>query len=154
MKKEIENKVVYFWDTSALAAFLFEERFSRPVREYSRSKKAIRGFLSFFSKIEMESVFQRRLNRGDVEEDQRQDFRVQLNGILTNMRELYADSQIVEQTKRMINEYSLRSADALLLATARTLGTQFEQIVFLSLDDKLNRSARAEGMEAPFLEYF
>ncbi len=141
----------YFWDSSALAALLFDERFSPAVREYNRAHKAIRGYVSFFSELEMESVFQRKINRGDVEAGDREEYRSLVRGLLSNMVVLNTDGPSVEQARRLISEYSLRAADALQLAAARALLVRFDRVEFLTFDEKLNRTARAEGLGTPFL---
>lgn len=99
----------------------------------------------------MESVFQRKINRGDVDAGEREEYRSLVRGLLSNMVVLNAEGPLVEQARRLISEYSLRAADALQLATARALLGQFDRIEFLTFDEKLNRSARAEGLATPFL---
>ena len=54
----------YYWDTSALLALLFDEPRGEEVRRLALKRGALPGYTSFFSFIEMESAYSRRMSEG------------------------------------------------------------------------------------------
>ena len=147
---------MYYWDTSAVGSFLFEEKESKAIREFNAAHKALLGYSSFLTLLETESLFQRKRKEGFIRNVSDTDFLVLTGKFFSTLRTLHSNDVIAREARRMIKDHGLRVADGIQLATALFLSYRAEkpsfqpqEIVFLSFDKKLSRAAMAEGFEVP-----
>ncbi len=143
--------MLYYWDTSALASILFKEQHSLALLEFEQKTKALLGFSSNFSELELESAFQRKLNRNEILRTEITHFRLETQSLLQCLSLIYGGKEVHLQSMRVMKEYCLRPGDALHLGSAVMLKNKDEKVSFLCLDKELCKAAQAEGLEIPFI---
>jgi predicted nucleic acid-binding protein len=136
---------VFYWDTSALLALIFEEPRSEDVRRLALKKGALPGYTSFFSFIEMESAYSRRLSEGALKSSQLPELRLKAQQLESSLGLLWADEEALRDARHLVLEQGLRPGDALQLASARLL-LQGDGAAFVCLDRKLNQAAQSVGL--------
>lgn len=129
-----------------MLALLFEEPQTRRIRALVDRGPALPGYTSFFTFVEMESAYTRRLSDGSLAEANLPGVRLQAAGLEKNLGLIWADPPLVEDARRLILEFGLKPGDALQLASARVAASQDAACAFASLDRKLNEAAQAAGL--------
>ncbi len=138
-----------YWDTSALLALLFKEPASNAVRALIQEGEGLPGYTSFFTWIEMESAYARRLAEGSITSEGLSALRLESQRLECALALVWPDAETLADARRLVLEMGLRPADALQLACALVVARQEPGTPFASLDRKLVLAARAAGLEAP-----
>ncbi len=134
-----------YWDTSALLALLFKEA-STPAARRLAAGGGLPGYTSFFTLIEMESAYARRLEEGSLSASRLSELRLEAQRLERALGLIWPDREIAAESRRMILELGLRPGDALQLASAAAAAQGDSSPAFASLDEKLNRAAQAAGL--------
>lgn len=135
-----------YWDTSAVLALLFDEHGSQKMRHLAFQADGLPGWTSFYTLVEMESAFSRRLKDGTLTAELLPRLRVQAQKVQAALSLVWADEEIVDDSRRYVFELGLRPGDALQLASARCVAKQEPKARFASLDQKLAEAAAAAGL--------
>lgn len=135
-----------YWDTSAILALLIDEGGSQRMRQLAFQTAGLPGWTSFYSLVEMESAFARRLKDGTLTEDLLPRMRVHAQKLQAALSLVWADGEILDDSRRLVFELGLRPGDALQLASARCVAKQEPKMRFASLDRKLSEAAAAAGL--------
>lgn len=138
----------FYWDTSALLALLFDEPLGAEMRRLALKKGALPGYTSFFSFIEMESAYSRRLSEAALKSSQLPELRLKAQKLEASLGVLWADEGTLRDARHLVLEQGLRPGDALQLASARLLLAENAAVTFVCLDKKLNQAAQAVGLAA------
>lgn len=136
----------FYWDTSALLALLFEEREASRIRDWSLKKSGLPGYTTFFTLLEMESAYARRLSEGSIAPENLTSLRLQSQRLEDALGIVWPDQESLGEAKRLITEMGLRPGDALQLASAKILFQRIPSLSFVCLDEKLNQAAQASGL--------
>lgn len=136
----------FYWDTSALLALIFDEPRGKEVRRLALKKAALPGYTSFFSFIEMESAYARRLSEGTLKSSQLPELRLKAQKLESALGLLWADEEALRDARHLVLEQGLTPGDALQLASALSLLRGGDGAVFVCLDEKLNQAAQAVGL--------
>lgn len=139
-----------YWDTSALLALVFLEPATREARSLAQKGSGLPGYTSFFTLIEMESAYARRLAEGSLDERDLPRVRLQAQRLQSSLGLVWADAPLTDAARRLVLELGLRPGDGLQLATARLVADQEPGCAFASLDQKLNEAAQAAGLRLAF----
>lgn len=135
----------FYWDTSALLALILDEPQSEALRRLALKGGALPGYTSYFSFIEMESAYSRRLSDGSLKSSRLPELRLKAQKLESSLGLIWADVESLREARYLVLEQGLRPGDALQLASARLLlgggGT-----TFVCLDEKLNQAAQAAGL--------
>ncbi len=107
-----------YWDTSALLALLFREPASQEVRALINRGGGLPGYTSFFTWIEMESAYARRLAEGSLTTEGLSGLRLESQRIESALALVWPDHETLTESRRLVLEMGLRPADALQLACA------------------------------------
>lgn len=137
----------FYWDTSALLALIFEEPRSADVRRLALKRGALPGYTSFFSFIEMESAYARRISEGSLKNSQLPELRLKAQKLESSLGLIWADEETLRDARHLVLEQGLRPGDALQLASARLLLKHDDGATFVCLDEKLNQAAQALGFK-------
>lgn len=135
-----------YWDTSALLALIFEEPRGEEVRRLAQKKDALPGYTSFFTFIEMESAYARRMSEGALKSSQLPELRLKAQKLESSLALIWPDEDTLKDARHLVLEQGLRPGDALQLASARLLLAAGEGASFVCLDEKLNQAAQAVGL--------
>lgn len=135
-----------YWDTSALLAFLFEEPSSAQVRRLALQEGGLPGFTSFFTFVEMESAFARRLAEGSLGRDALSRLRLEARQLEAALAVIWPDDEILAEARRNVAELGLRPGDSLQLASASAAAKADVRTRLASLDGRLNEAALAAGL--------
>jgi len=135
-----------YWDTSALLALIFDESRTAHVRQLALRKSGLPGYTSFFSLVEMESVYARRMAEGSLNANQLPQLRLRAQRLEAALGILWPDEDILRDARHLVLEQGLRPGDALQLASARILARNDEETTFVCLDAKLAQAAQAVGL--------
>lgn len=136
----------FYWDTSALLALIFEEPRGQDLRRLALKSGALPGYTSFFSFIEMESAYSRRMSEGAFKSSQLPELRLKAQKLESTLGLLWADEETLRDARHLVLEQGLRPGDALQLASARILLQNGDGASFVCLDEKLNQAAQAVGL--------
>ena len=142
------SKRVFYWDTSALLALVFQESHTKSVRSFLESESALPGHTSFFSVVEMESALHRRVAENSLI-GELTEVRLQMKRLEAGLSLIWVAQDMLASCRKSIMEYGLRPGDALQLASALAL-TADHDLVLVSLDDRLNKAARASQLSCAF----
>lgn len=134
----------YYWDTSALLALIFEEPDSGALARLAED--ALPGYTSFFTFIEMESAYSRRIAQGVLKGGSLPGLRMKAQRLESSLGVLWADQETMHEARRLVLEQGLRPGDALQLASALLL--QRGSTFVVSLDQKLRQAAQAVGLSS------
>ena len=109
-------------------------------------KGALPGYTSFFSFIEMEAAYARRMSEGSLKSSQLSELRLKAQKLEASLGVLWADEETLRDARHLILEQGLKPGAALQLASARLLLRDGAAAGFVCLDDKLNQAAQAVGL--------
>jgi uncharacterized protein len=142
---------VYFADTSALAKRYLNEPGTRWVRGWIRQSASNSIIISELAMVEMFSLIARRELEGDITPSSAQRRRQAFLYHAANYyRVIRVTNQTFIQSRDLVTRHvalGLRTLDAIQLACAQTALNVIQlPIVFISADDKLLKSASAEGL--------
>lgn len=140
----------HYWDTSALAAIILNENQSEKVRHFAHKAGGFPGYTSFFSLIEMESAYSRRISEGTLKNAELPGLRLKAQELESSIGMLWPDEETLRDARHLVLEQGLRPGDALQLASARLLLRDGDEVVFVCLDEKLNQAAQAIGLTTAF----
>lgn len=135
-----------YWDTSALLALLFKEPATKSVRLLASKERGLPGYTSFFSFIEMESAYSRRMMEGSLLSKELSRLRLQAQKLEGALAMLWPEREVLSLGRRLAFEFGLKPGDALQLASSQLLAQNQSPVIFVSLDDKLNEAAQAVGL--------
>jgi len=138
--------VACYWDTSALLALLFQEPGTRQVRETASRGRGLPGYTSFFTLLEMESAYARRLAEGSLTAEGLTRLRLSAQRLEAALALIWPDRDLLDQARRLVLELGLKPADALQLASALLAAGQEQAPCFASLDKRLSQAAQAAGL--------
>ena len=142
----------YYLDTSALVKRYVDEAGSEWVRTTLRQSPPPSLIVVHLALVEMTSALTRRLRDGSLTlEDyvRIQDaFRADC---LVEYRIVSAIDGIIDEAKRLLEQYPLRAYDSVHLAAAVVTNRQLlvqglSPLIFLSADERLNEASTAEGI--------
>lgn len=136
----------FYWDTSALLALIFAEPRGDDLRRLAHKGGALPGYTSFFSFIEMESAYSRRLSDGALKSSQLPELRLKAQKLESTLGLIWADEETLRDARHLVLEQGLRPGDALQLASARLLLRDKDGAAFICLDEKLNQAAQSVGL--------
>lgn len=139
----------FYWDTSALLALIFDEPGGADLRRLALKKGALPGYTSFFSFIEMESAYSRRMSEGSLKRSQLPELRLKAQKLESALGVLWADEETLRDARHLVLEQGLRPGDALQLSAALLLQRNGGGTTFVCLDEKLNQAAQAAGLAQP-----
>ena len=100
----------------------------------------------FFTLVELESAYARRLAEGVLTESSLSQLRLKARELESALGLIWPDAEVLEDARRLVPELGLRPADALQLACARLVARGRPGLRFASLDERLNEAARAVGL--------
>ena len=140
-----------YWDTSALLAVLLDEA-AAPRAKQLANEGGLPGYTSFFTFIEMESAFSRRISEGILVREALSGLRLKAREIETALIVVWPDQSLLDDARRIVSETGLRPGDALQLASARVALKSEEAMRFASLDHRLNEAAQAVGLSLAWVE--
>lgn len=133
-----------FWDTSAVVPLLVEEPTSRAVRAAFRRDPDVAAWWA--TEVECVSALTRLEREGLLSEDQLGDAMGRLDELAAAWQEVQPGTSVRRAAIRLLRLHQLRAADALQLAAAQALATDYpEAVPFVTLDDRLARAASREG---------
>ncbi|OGR94937.1 MAG: hypothetical protein A2V88_02440 [Elusimicrobia bacterium RBG_16_66_12] len=135
-----------YWDTSALLAMLFQEPGFARVRNRAFHEGGLPGYTSFFTFVEMESAYARRIAEGSLGRDALSRLRLEAGELESALAVIWPDDEILADARRNVAALGLRPADAIQLASARAAVEAQARTLFLSLDERLNEAAQAIGL--------
>ena len=136
----------FYWDTSALLALIFDEPIGADLRRMTLKKGALPGYTSFFSFVEMESAYSRRISEGSLKSAQLPELRLKAQKLESSLGTLWPDEETLRDARHLVLEQGLRPGDALQLASARMLLRGGDEAAFVCLDKKLSQAAQAAGL--------
>lgn len=145
----MKDRSPFYWDTSALLTLAFAEPQTRKVRAFVEDNKALPAYTSFITLIEMESALERRIAEGSLRGGL-PDTRIALKTIESGLTLIWPEQGLVSLARRCVMEYSLRAGDAIQLASALELATEYPQVTFVCLDDRLSRASVAAQLIQAF----
>lgn len=140
--------ISYYWDTSALLSLIFDEPRGADIRRMALKKGALPGYTSFFSLVEMESAYARRMSAGELKSAQLPALRLKAQKLEASLGLIWPDAETLQDARHLVLEQGLRPGDALQLASARMLLRNEGGAGFFCLDEKLNQAAQAVGLVA------
>ena len=139
-----------YWDTSALLALLLSEAGGSRVRHLAAQRGGLPGYTSFFTFVEMEAAYSRRLAEGSLTTETMARLRLQAQKIESALAVVWPDPEVLCDARRLVPDLGLRPADALQLASARRVAESEPGAVFASLDERLSEAAQAAGLALPW----
>lgn len=128
---------------------VFAEAQSKSVRAFVERELALPGYTSFYSLIEMESALSRRIAEGSLVSDLAE-VRLQLGKLEEGLSLVWPTNMVLSDSRKGITQYNLRPGDALQLATCQTLLDSGQELFFVCLDNRLNKSATASQLRCVF----
>lgn len=132
---------VVYWDASAILSALFQDSHSRSALDWSAREGV--HFMSTLAWAEVCAVVSRmkraRIISGKIE---RTAYKTVAQGPWRQLTG-FPDWEI---TSRLCRKWALRGADLWHLSTAKNLQKELPELVLLTFDQKLLRSARGEGL--------
>jgi len=137
-----------YWDTSALLPLLFDEPRSKDMLRLASEGGGLPGYTSFFTLLEMEAAFSRKLGQGSLGEGGLVPLRAQARMLEEALALLWPDAGALESCRRLAMEFGLKPGDALQLGSALILAQGCQDACFVSLDARLNEAAAAAGLAA------
>lgn len=138
--------MIFYWDTSALLSLVFEETKTASVSRLASREQGLPGYTSFFSLIEQESAFFRRISDGTLKPNLLPAARLAAQAVESTLTILWPDEEVLRGARRFVLEHGLRPGDAVQLACAVLLREEMKDVAFVCLDERLCRAARATGL--------
>jgi predicted nucleic acid-binding protein len=134
-----------YWDSSALVALLLDEVGAARIHR-AADEGGLPGYTSFFSFVEMESAFSRRIAEGVLTQDTLVNLRLKSRQIESTLTVIWPVQALLDDARRLVADTGLRAGDALQLASAKAALRTDSAILFASLDKRLNVAAQAVGL--------
>jgi predicted nucleic acid-binding protein len=131
-------------ESSAVLAWLLDESSADEVRALLSRAEII--FTSDLTLIECSRVLIRAVGLGELNEAEAADRRAHLTNAAASWHVLHIASEILDRAKQPFPEEPIRTLDALHLASALTARATVTALEFLSLDERLRKSARKLGL--------
>ncbi len=133
-----------FWDSSALAPAVVEEKRSGRIRDLgSEDEERVVWSLS---EVEITSALWRQRRANHLTEDARDAAQRQIDIVLANAVIVTDLSAVVHRARRLLATHNLRAADAMQLGAALlACADDPARLPFVTLDDRLAEAARREG---------
>lgn len=136
-----------FFDTSALVKRYYEESGTETVDELLESDDTV--VISSLAIIETVSAFRRKINMGDISEEQ-------ANYLLSAFFEEALEDFVIVPIEESVLSFSfdlilqddLRTLDSLQLSAAHSLDPGEQRLTFVSADEDLVSTARQRGLDA------
>jgi predicted nucleic acid-binding protein len=143
--------VILYLDTSALVKLFIDEAGRDHV--LAGLAKATRAVTSVIACAECRSAFARRGRAGDIDDAQLRELIGQLDDTWPTMARVPVSESLARWAGHLAGVYVLRGFDAVHLATAARAGETFDEMEFLSFDNRLTVAAADAGLvlygEAP-----
>ena len=130
-------------ESSAVLAWLLGEAAGRRVREVLRHAELVMA--SDLVLIECDCVLIRAVKLGEIDESMAADRRAHLNAAAAHWQLCRLSLDIVDRTRRPFPSESVRTLDAIHLASALTLRSTVPSVELLSLDDRIRRAGEQLG---------
>ena len=134
-----------FWDSSALAALLFEEQTTRLVQSWLQDNGEV--IVWALTRVELVSAIERRAREGILGAPERAAALVRVERIFHDAHEVTDLAAVRTRAVRLLGRHPLRAADALQLAAALVVSDpEPSSLALAALDRRLAEAARAEGL--------
>ncbi|MBI4676261.1 MAG: type II toxin-antitoxin system VapC family toxin [Elusimicrobia bacterium] len=133
-----------------MLALLLPEAGGARARQLAVQRGGLPGYTSFFTFVEMEAAYARRLAEGSLTAETMARLRLHAQKIESALGVVWPDPEVLSDARRLVPELGLRPADALQLASARRVAESDPGAVFASLDERLNEAAQAAGLALPW----
>ena len=137
-----DRLTVLYWDSTALLAYLFKDRYSENVKERSRQKGA--HLLTSLALAEVYTVISR-VQRENLVPDEVIDrlYEIVENGPWQKLN-IFPDSS---ELRRLASRWPLKNSRLWHLATAKTLQQEFPELMLLTLDRELAKASESEKLK-------
>jgi|SRR5882724_3377783 len=143
---------LYFFDSSALVKRYVHEQGSVWVRGTTANASGHLIHISLLTVAEIASALARRHREGSVSASERDRlFGAFLVDCARSYLLLRVEEDVIQRAVGLVNEYPLRTADAIQLSTAMLLSqalqeAQFAPVIVASADDRILQAASHEGL--------
>jgi uncharacterized protein len=146
---------LYFFDSSALVKRYVHEQGSVWVRGTTANASGHLIHISLLTVAEIASALARRHREGSVSASERDRlfgaFLVDCARSYLLLRVEDVEDDVIQRAVGLVNEYPLRTADAIQLSTAMLLSqalqeAQFAPVIVASADDRILQAASHEGL--------
>ena len=132
-----------FWDTSAIVPLLVKEQRSADVRVVLHDDPDI--ITAAITSLEVTSALWRRRHIGTLSLADHQRVERDFAELSARWNAIAQSPEILEAASRVLARHSLRTLDALQLASALVLAPTTGVLPLVTLDKRLTAAARAEG---------
>jgi hypothetical protein len=137
--------MIIYYDTSALLKIDINETYSDLVRQIISDNKI--NYISTLSYVEINSVFSRCLNDGQISEEELIFFKSSFNNDFKIFQKIPIDLNILKRAAELTYSSGLRTLDSIHLASIEYLKlTANDELVFACFDKKLNEGAKELGI--------
>lgn len=134
-----------FWDSSAIVPLITREDSSEKMLQIYKSDPEM--LVWWATELECASAIGRRERETKLHAGHISSAFGRLKRLAEHWHEVQAGDRVKATAKRLLRTHHLRTADALQLAAAITLGgSDASRILFLTLDDRLRIAADREGL--------
>jgi uncharacterized protein len=143
---------LYFFDSSALVKRYVHEEGSVWVRETTANASGHLIHISLLTVAEIASALARRHREGSVAASERDRlFGAFLVDCARSYLLLRVEEDVIQRAVGLVNQYPLRTADAIQLSTAMLLSqalqeAQLDPVIVASADDRVLQAASHEGV--------
>ncbi len=135
-----------FWDASAIAALVADERGRDPLMALLEDDPEL--LVWWATPVEIVSALARRERDGHLTADEAAAAIGALHTLSTGWQEIVPSDAIRRTAERLLRTHALRTTDSLQLAAAIVAADHDPgSLAFVSLDERLNAAARREGFE-------
>ena len=132
-------------ESSAVLAWLLGEDASPRVREVLAASSLV--VASDLTLIECDRVLIRAVALGEISEADAADRRAQLNAAAAHWHVLHASADIVGRARRPFPGDTIRTLDAIHLASALAARSAIAGVNLLSLDDRIRETGKRLGLQ-------
>lgn len=134
-----------FWDSSAIVPLVTREDTSEAI--FKIYKDDAQMLVWWATELECVSAICRRERAQDLHAGHTSAALGRLQRLADSWHEVQAGDRVKATAKRLLRTHNLRTADALQLAAAITIGSgDASRVSFLTLDEKLRLAAEREGL--------
>jgi predicted nucleic acid-binding protein len=139
----------YFLETSAFVKLFVKEEGTDFLIRLVENVEDTRKLVSSFVALEVRSVFRKRLESGQITEEQARTLIDAVAGEANRIVEHPANASVMEMARYVLDRHALSTIQAIHLATALTARDilQIADVVFVSADEQLLEAAKQEGLE-------
>ena len=136
--------MILYLDTSALVKLFIEE----DGREFAldRFRAASSSATSVIAYTESRAAFTRRQRAGDFERIHLSELVARLDEIWPTIKNRQVSEEFAHLAGYLAEAHALRGYDAVHLATALVFAHEFDDLEFLSFDNRLNEAARSASL--------